>query len=136
MVSTMPKKHPLPRPTDSELSILRALWRLGPSTVRSVQEALGGEETTGYTTVLKTLQIMTEKGLVDRDESARTHVYRSRLSEQGTQRQLVHDLLRRAFGGSVQKLVVQALSAERATSEELREIRRLLNEMEGKERKG
>lgn len=134
MASIMPKKRPLPRPTDSELSILRALWRLGPGTVRQVQDVLGGEETTGYTTVLKTLQIMTEKGLVDRDESARTHVYRPRLSEQGTQRQLVHDLLRRAFGGSVQKLVVQALSAERATSEELREIRQLLNEMEGKER--
>ena len=131
----MPGKSP-PRPTDAELSILRVLWRLGPSTVRRVQEALGGEAVTGYTTVLKTLQIMTEKSLVERDESARTHVYRPRLSEQHTQRQLVRDLLGRAFGGSVQKLVVQALSTERATSGELREIRRLIEGMEkGKERK-
>ena len=132
----MPRKSPPPRPTNSELSILRTLWRLGPSTVRQVQEALGGEESTGYTTVLKLLQIMTEKGLVERDESARTHVYRPRASEQHTQRQLVRDLLGRAFGGSVQKLVVQALSAERAKPGELREIRRLLNEMEEKERRG
>ena len=132
----MPRKSPPPpRPTDSELSILGALWQSGPSTVRQVQDALGGEEATGYTTVLKLLQIMTEKGLVDRDESARTHIYRPRLSEQHTQRQLLRDLLGRAFGGSVRQLVVQALSAERATPTELREIRRLLAEMEGKGRK-
>ena len=133
---TMPKKGSPPRPTDAELSVLCALWQLSPSTVRHVQKALGGDEATVYTTVLKTLQIMTEKGLVDRDELARTHVYRPRLSEQGTQRQLVHDLLRHAFGGSVQTLVVQVLPAERATPEELREIRRLLNEMGCKEREG
>ncbi len=132
----MPRKSPPPRPTDSELSILGALWRLGPSTVRQVQDALGGEKATGYTTVLKFLQIMTDKGLVDRDERARTHVYRPRLSEQHTQRQLLRHLLGRAFGGSVRQLVIQALSAERATADELREIRRLLEEMQGKERKG
>jgi BlaI family penicillinase repressor len=126
----MPAKVPPPRPTDAELLILRTLWHLGPSTVRQVQDELGGGEVTGYTTVLKMLQIMAEKGLVDRDESARTHIYRTRLSEQHTQRQLLRDLLGRAFGGSVQKLVVQALSAERASPAELREIRRLLEEME------
>ena len=132
----MTRKNPPPRPTDSELSILRALWRLGPSTVRRVQEALGGEEATGYTTVLKLLQIMTEKGLVDRDESSRTHVYRPRLSEQHTQRQLLRDLLGRAFGGSVGKLVVQALSAEQSSAGERREIRRLIAQMEKEQGKG
>jgi predicted transcriptional regulator len=121
---------PLRRPTDAELNILRTLWQLGPSTVRQVQDALGGAEANGYTTVLKLLQIMAEKGLVERDETARTHVYRPRLTEQHTQRQLIRDLLGRAFGGSLQKLIVQALSAERASPKELREIRRLIEEIE------
>ena len=130
-MAAMPRKPATPpRPTDAELNILRVLWKLGASTVRQVQAALGGEETTGYTTVLKFLQIMTEKGLVERDESSRTHVYRPKLSEQHTQRQLLRDLLGRAFGGSVGKLVVQALSAERSSTEELREIRRLIAQME------
>ena len=125
-----PKPLPPPRPTDAELNILRVLWRLGTATVRQVQSALGGEAATGYTTVLKFLQIMSEKGLVERDESNRTHIYRPRLSEQSTQRQLLRDLLGRAFGGSVGKMVVQALSVERSSTEELREIRRLIAQME------
>lgn len=125
----MPEKLP-PRPTDAELNILRALWQLKAGTVRQVQELLGGQEAIGYTTALKFLQIMTDKGLVARDESNRTHIYRPQLSEQTTQRQLLRDLLGRAFGGSVQKLVVQALSTERASAEELGEIRRLLKSME------
>jgi predicted transcriptional regulator len=115
-----------PRPTDAELAILRVLWEHGACTVRQVHEALSRERPAAYTTALKMLQIMTEKGLVRRDVSDRTHVYQPRLSEEQTQRQLVRDLLDRAFGGSSSKLVMQALSAKRATPEELTEIRRLL----------
>src|SRR5947209_832713 len=102
----------LPRPTDGELSILRVLWSHGPSTVRQVQEVLGPK--TGYTTVLKFMQIMAEKGLVSRDESQRTHVYVAARPEEITQRQLIGDLLERAFQGSAAKLVMQALSSKRA----------------------
>ena len=116
----------LPRPTDAELSILRVLWERGPSTVRQVHEVLSRERPAAYTTALKLLQIMTEKGLVRRDDSDRTHIYHPRLSEEQTQRQLVRDLLDRAFGGSASKLVMQALAARRATPEELTEIRQLI----------
>ena len=127
----MPKSE-LPRPTDAELAILRVLWQRGPSTVRQVLEATGEE--TGYTTILKFLQIMTEKGLVTRDESARTHIYQASLPETTTQRQLISDLLERAFSGSAAKLVLQALSTKKASAQELKEIRKLLDEMEGKSR--
>lgn len=123
----MSKNAPAPRPTDAELAILRVLWERGPSTVRQVHEVLVvrvGQ--TAYTTALKLLQIMTEKGLVRRDDTDRTHVYTHRLSEEQTQRQLVRDLLDRAFGGSSSKLVMQALNARRATTEELGEIRKLI----------
>ena len=99
------------RPTDAELDILRVLWARGPSTVRQVHDELSRERPSAYTTALKMLQIMTEKGLVRRDDSERTHVYQSRLTEEQTQRQLVRDLLDRAFGGSASKLVMQALAA-------------------------
>ena len=123
-----------PRPTDTELAILRVLWERGACTVRDVHEALSRERPAAYTTALKTLQIMTEKGLVRRDVSDRTHVYHAKLSQEQTQRQLVRDLLDRAFGGSSSKLVMQALSARRATPEELTEIRRLLeNSRDGRE---
>ena len=123
--------HELPRPTDAELAILRILWDRGPSTVREVHDALPREKPTGYTTVLKLLQIMTEKGLVTRDERTRSHVYRARLSEDTTQRQLVTDLLDRAFGGSAARLVMQALDVSPATAEELKELRRLIDERRG-----
>ena len=126
----MPKKK-LPRPTDGELAILRVLWRRGPSTVREVMQELSRVEETGYTTVLKLMQIMTDKGLVLREESARTHVYEPAASEEGTQWQLISDLLERAFSGSSKNLVVCALSARKASREELAEIRRLLDEIEG-----
>jgi len=119
-----------PRPTDAELAILRVLWERGPSTVRQVHALLHAERATGYTTVLKLLQIMAEKGLVDRDDTDRTHVYTARLSEERTQRQLLQDLLDRAFGGSALKLVMQALSTKRASPEELAQIRQLLGERE------
>lgn len=115
-----------PRPTDAELSILRVIWQLGPSTVRQVHEVLSRERPTAYTTALKLMQIMTEKGLVRRDETDRTHVYHARLSEEQTQRQLIRDLVDRAFGGSSSKLVLQALASKRASSDELAEIRRML----------
>lgn len=120
-----------PRPTDAELAILRVLWARGPSTVRQVLETLAEERETGYTTVLKLLQIMTDKGLVARDESDRTHIYEARYSEAATQRQLVDDLLDRAFGGSAMHLVMSALSSRKTSRKELAEIRRLIEEREG-----
>jgi predicted transcriptional regulator len=125
----MPKKQ-LPRPTEAELAILRVLWERGPSTVREVQESLADERGTGYTTALKLLQIMTEKGLVQRDDRKRTHVYEAVAPAEATQRQLIRDLLERAFGGSSRQLVMQALSAKKASKEDLAEIRRLLDEIE------
>lgn len=121
----------LRRPTDAELAILRVLWGAGPSTVREVAVEMGRES--AYTTVLKLLQIMAEKGLVRRDESARTHVYRAARSERATQRQLVRDLADRAFGGSAARLAMQALAARKASPEELAEIRGWLAEREGKQ---
>ena len=112
-------KPTLPRPTDGELAILRVLWARGPSTVRQVHDVLSRDRPAAYTTTLKLLQIMTEKGLVRRDDADRSHVYESRMTEGQTQRQLVRDLLDRAFGGSASKLVLQALAARRSTPEEL-----------------
>ncbi|HLL53146.1 MAG TPA: BlaI/MecI/CopY family transcriptional regulator, partial [Myxococcaceae bacterium] len=110
----------LPRPTEMELAILQVLWDRGPSTVREVHEVLNKDsEGTGYTTVLKLMQIMTEKGLVERDESQRAHVYRPTATQQKTERQLVSDLLDRAFGGSPAKLAMQALATKKSSSEEL-----------------
>ena len=127
----MSRKSSLPKPTDAELAILRVLWQRGPSTVREVHEALSRDRDTGYTTVLKFLQIMTEKGLVTRDDSVRAHTYRPLLSEEQTQRTLVGDLLDRAFGGSAEKLVLHALTARETSAEELAQVRRLLDKLEG-----
>jgi predicted transcriptional regulator len=124
-----------PKPTDAELSILRVLWKRGPSTVRQVHDVLSQDRPTAYTTALKLLQIMIDKGLVARDERDRTHVYHPRLSEEQTQRQLIGDLLDRAFGGSSSKLVMQALATRKASAEELGEIRRLLDGNKGGERR-
>jgi BlaI family penicillinase repressor len=125
---------PSPRPTPAELEILRVLWEQGPSTVREVQQQLSEDRPTGYTTVLKLLQIMTDKRLVRRDESARAHVYAARAPEDETQRQLVKDLLDRAFGGSASKLVLHALSARKTSRAELVRIRELLDRLEGGDR--
>lgn len=123
----------LPRPTDAELAVLNVLWDRGPSTVRQIHEVLSGDRDLGYTTVLKSLQVMTEKGLVLRDETERSHVFAATQSETQTQRSLLGDLMERAFGGSAAKLVIQALHAKRASKQELEEIRRLLDRAEGGE---
>ena len=124
------KRSSRPRPTDAELEILNVLWRRGPSTVREVHAALAQSKGSGYTTILKLMQIMAEKGLVRRDERQRAHVYAARLPEGETQRQLVGDLLARAFNGSASKLVMHALASQRASDEELAQIRQLLDEFE------
>jgi predicted transcriptional regulator len=118
----------LNRPTDGELEILRVLWERGPSTVRDVLTHLpAGRRQVGYTGVLKLMQIMTDKGLLARDNRQRSHVYRAAAPQEQTQRHLVKDLLDRAFGGSARALVLQALSARKATAEELTEIRELID---------
>src|SRR3954447_21383701 len=118
----------LPRPTDAELEILTVLWSRGPSTVRDVHEAIIARRPAQYTTVLKLLQIMAEKGIVTRDERQRAHVYTAAKTREWTQQQLAGDLLHRAFNGSASGLVLGALSARKASAEELDEIRRLLDE--------
>ncbi len=123
-------KTSLPRPTDAELEILTVLWQRGACTVREVYDSLNESREMGYTTVLKLMQIMSDKGLVRRDESQRAHVYEARLAEEQTQQQLVGDLLERAFDGSAMKLVMQALQTHRASTEELSQIRDLLDECE------
>lgn len=123
-------KNKLPRPTDSELAILRVLWARGDSTVRDVHDQLSLTSTIGYTTVLKLMQIMTEKGLVIRDERERAHVYSTALTEQKTQKQLLTDLLDRAFGGSASSLVMQALATQKTDQKELAQIRQLLDELQ------
>jgi predicted transcriptional regulator len=119
-----------PRPTEAELAILQVLWNRGPSTVRDVFEELQRSRKVGYTTILKLMQIMAEKGLVRRNEEQRAHLYEAAAPSASTQRQLVRDLLDRAFGGSAKQLVMQALSAKRATRTEIEEIRRMLDRYE------
>jgi len=116
------------RPTDRELTILRILWDNGPSTVRQVNEAMNKNEDTGYTTTLKLMQIMAEKGLLRRDESQFKHIYKPAITEEKTQKQLVGDLLERAFSGSAEKLVMRALSAKKVSNKELAGIKKLLDE--------
>jgi len=129
----LPKPN-LPRPTAAELEILNVLYRRGPSTVREIYQVINKQKPTGYTTVLKLLQIMTDKGLVKRDEQTRAHRYEARLPQEQTQRQLLNDLVARAFEGSAAKLVMQALSTKKTSAEDLAQIRLLLDEME-RERK-
>lgn len=126
------KNLALPKPTDAELSILRVLWERGPTTVRGVCDILNATKSTRYTTVLKFLQILHEKGLVTRDESQRTHVYSAALSQGETQRQLVEDLLQKAFNGSAEQLVLHAIGAKRASAEDMAEIQKLIRKVEQK----
>ena len=122
------KEH---RPTKLELTILRVLWEKGPGSVREIQARLSESRETGYTTALKMLQIMTEKGLVDRDESVRPQIYRAKFSQEKTQKQLLQDLIQRAFGGSVKALVMQAVSTKKSSPEDLEAIEKLLDRFEG-----
>ena len=123
-------KQATQRPTDAELAILRVLWERGPSTVRQVHEILSAVRPTVYTTILKLMQIMDDKGLVRRDKSQRAHVYQPVFTKTETQKRLVEDLLERAFNGSTASLLMQALSAKEASAEELAQIRQILDEVE------
>jgi predicted transcriptional regulator len=123
-----------PRPTDAELEILTVLWSTGPTTVREIHSVISRRRPAQYSTVLKFLQIMSEKGLVRRDEKQRAHIYEATRPREWTQRQLAGDLLERAFAGSAKALLVGALSARKATKDELAEMRKLLNEYRKGER--
>jgi predicted transcriptional regulator len=127
-------QEPLQKPTASELEILRVLWERGPSTVREVQEALREKKDLGYTTVLKLLQIMTAKGTVRRNEEQRAHVYEACQPATETKRQLVGDVLQRVFAGSASELMIHALEGRRTSKKELDELRRLLDQYEGRSR--
>ena len=124
------KKQSLPKPTEGELELLQVMWEQGPSTVREIHDALPGERGVGYTTTLKVMQKMMNKGLVKRDESTRSHIYTPVLKAEQTRKQLASDLVQKGFGGSAARLVVAALSSKKASKEELAEIRRLLDEIE------
>ncbi|HMY18323.1 MAG TPA: BlaI/MecI/CopY family transcriptional regulator [Polyangium sp.] len=122
-------------PTDAELQILSVLWKRGPSTVRDVHESLANVQDTGYTTVLKLMQIMAQKGFVERDETNRSHVYRAAITEDQAQRGLLGQLMDKAFSGSASQLVMRALSMQSATTRELDEIRALLDDLEARRTK-
>jgi BlaI family penicillinase repressor len=125
-------RQKLGHPTERELSILRILWDAGPSTVKQVNEAMNKDRATGYTTTLKLMQIMADKGLLVRDQSQFQHIYKPAISEEKAQKQLVGNLLERAFAGSAEKLVMRALSAKKVSPEELTRIRKMLDELEAK----
>lgn len=125
------KQQLLPKPTEGELEILRVLWDKGPATVRELHDALSQERSLAYTTVLKLLQIMTEKGLVQRTEAGRAHVYRTTASQEETQSQLLRDLSTRLFAGSAAQLAMHALAMDPASSDELKEIRKLIERKQG-----
>ncbi|MDJ0656349.1 MAG: BlaI/MecI/CopY family transcriptional regulator [Xanthomonadales bacterium] len=128
------KRQGIPRPTEAELSILSILWERGACTVRDVHEVLSKRENTGYTTALKLLQVMHAKGLVERDDSQRAHIYKPAMSKDFTQTQFVTDIVQRVFDGSPSQLVLHALgTSRRATSEELAQIRHMLDELEQSE---
>ena len=129
----MPSKPPGRKPTEAELVILGVIWQRGSATVREVFQQLAAEQDIGYTTVLKLMQIMTDKGLLERDATVRPQVFRSARPQKQTQRMLLLDLLDRAFSGSPGNLVLQALAMRKSTPEELREIRKLLDQLEGGE---
>ncbi len=120
------------RPTEVELQILRVLWELGPSPVREIHKRLEADKGTSYSTTVKMLAVMLDKGLVERDEQAQPHVYRARISREDAGRRMLGELIEKVYEGSAMSLVLQALSSSRATKEERDEVRRLLDEMEGK----
>jgi len=125
------EQRKLPRPTEAELEILQVLWEYGPSTVRFVNDELNRNKRVGYTTTLKFMQIMTEKGLVSRDETTRSHVYSASIDQEETQRLLLDKFLTNTFGGSAMKLVMQALGNHTTSTEELEQIKKLIKKLEG-----
>jgi BlaI family transcriptional regulator, penicillinase repressor len=129
----MSTEHP-PRPTDAELEILTVLWSRGPVTVRDVHETIASRRPTQYTTVLKQMQVMAEKGLLVRNEDQRAHIYKAARPREWTQMQLAGDMLQRAFNGSAKSLMIGALSSRKASKAELAALRALLDEYEGKSR--
>ena len=124
-------RHKKSGPTDRELAILSILWQRGPSTVREIHETLQEGSETGYTTTLKLMQIMAEKGLLSRKGAGRQHIYKPTISQERTQKQVVGEMLEKVFAGSAEKLVMRALSARKVSPEELKRIREMLDEMEG-----
>jgi BlaI family transcriptional regulator, penicillinase repressor len=130
-VNTAPMVKKAAHPTKAELAILRVLWTEGPLSVRDVQAILERSKPTGYTTVLKTMQIMADKGLVDRDDTVRPQIYRTRFSEDRTQKQLLTDLIQRVYGGSVKALVLHAIGTQKPSAEDLEKIKKLLDRFEG-----
>ncbi len=127
-------KDAVPKPTEAELEVLQILWKNGPATVRLVNDRLNERKTVGYTTTLKIMQLMFEKGLLQREENARSHLYRPSVKENETQRLLLDRFLETAFGGSALKLVMQALGNHKATKEEISQIRELLDNLEGEKK--
>ena len=119
------------KPTESELEVLQILWEFGPSTVRFINDRLKRDKKVGYTTTLKIMQIMTEKGMLSRDTEKKTHIYTSLISQKDAQQQMLDKLLNTVFGGSAQKLVLQALGNHKSTKKELEEIKKIISEMEG-----
>lgn len=124
-------RKPSSNPTEVELQILGVLWACGPSTVREVHDALGAERDTGYSTTLKMMQVMTEKGLLIKDDSQRPQVYRPAISQEQAQTQFVDDLIQRVFGGAADKLILRAVSSRHVSPQDLEHIRELLNQLEG-----
>src|SRR5687767_5514780 len=123
-----------PHPTRAELAILRVLWRAGPLSVRAVQNILNEAKSTGYTSVLKTMQIMADKGLVERDDTQRPQIYRARYSQDRTQKQLLTDVIQRVYGGSVKALVLHAIGTRKPSAEDLEAIEKLLDRFEGEKK--
>jgi BlaI family transcriptional regulator, penicillinase repressor len=121
------------KPTEKELEILQILWKNGPSAVRDVHDALGGEDANGYTTILKMMQIMTEKGLVTRQKSGKLHLYKAATSQESTRQQMVNKMINTVFGGSASQLVMSALGNSKSSKEELQEIKKYLEKLEGGE---
>ncbi len=121
-------------PTEREIEILKILWQRGPSTVRQVNEVMNARQQTGYTTTLKLMQIMVDKGLISRDDSQFKHLFEAAVSEESTQKQLVGNLLERVFSGSTEKLVMRALSAKKISKRDLGKIRELIERMEEKQK--
>jgi len=127
-------RPPSSQPTDVELLILGVLWRRGPSSVRQVHEALAAERETGYSTTLKMLQVMREKGVVERDDSVRPQLYRAAETQAQTQLKMLDELMQKAFGGSASNLVMRMLSANRISADELTEMQQLIDQAKGEER--